>query len=177
MGGFMQVASTCPTCEGLGEVVQTKCNSCKGRGLQSERREVQLPIPPGVEDGMGQRIRGGGNAGPRGGQHGDLIIIFDVEPHELFIRRGLHVYLEQDIPYSLAALGGEMEVPTMWGSSVMKVKSGTEGGTVLRMKGKGVHTKDSRVGDQLVRVNIHVPKKLSKKQKEYLKQFDEFFEN
>jgi molecular chaperone DnaJ len=175
MGGFMQVASTCPTCEGLGEVIESKCSSCKGTGLVSERREVTLPIPPGVEDGMGQRIRGGGNAGPRGGPSGDLIIIFEVEPHETFIRRGLHIYTELDIPFSLATLGGELEVPTMWGPSKMKVKSGTEGGTVLRMKGKGVHTKDGRTGDQLVRVHIDVPRKLSKEQKQYLSQFDEHF--
>ncbi len=175
MGGFMQVASTCPTCDGLGEVIESKCSSCRGTGLETERREVTLPVPPGVEDGMGQRIRGGGNAGPRRGPYGDLIIIFEVEPHKTFIRRGLHIYLEHDIPFSLAALGGEMEVLTMHGSSVMKVKPGTEGGTVLRMKGKGVHTQDGRTGDQLVRVNIHIPKKLSKEQKEYLKQFDDAF--
>ena len=101
--------------------------------------------------------------------------MFAVEPHDFFVRKGLHVYMETDIPFSIAARGGEIEVETMWGSSKMKVKKGTAGGTVFRMKGKGVHTEDSRNGDQLVRVKIHIPKKLSKEQKEYLSQFDDVF--
>jgi molecular chaperone DnaJ len=175
MGGFMTVSQTCPRCQGLGEVIETPCKDCKGTGLQTERLEVKIPIPAGIEDGMGQRIRGHGNAGPRGGPHGDLIVMFNVEPHETFVRRGLHVYLEQDIPFSVAVLGGEVEVPTMRGLSKMKIKAGTEGGTVLRMKGKGVHADDGREGDQLVRVNIHIPEKLSKEQKAYLAEFGEVF--
>ncbi len=171
--GFMSVAQTCPACRGVGERLDTPCKDCKGTGLKEERTEVKFPIPAGIEDGMAQRVRGGGNAGPRGGPHGDLIVVFSVEPHDDFIRRGLHVYYETDIPYSVAVLGGEIEVPTMWGTSKMKVKAGTEGGTVLRMREKGVHSADGRKGDQLVRVNIHIPKQLSKEQKEYLAQFDE----
>jgi molecular chaperone DnaJ len=102
--------------------------------------------------------------------------MFAVESHDSFVRRGLHVYTETDIPFSLAALGGEVEVPTMWGSSKIKVKRGTEGGTLFRMKGKGVHTEDGRSGDQLVRVNIQIPQRLSKKQKEYLSEFEDVFD-
>lgn len=176
MGGFMSVAQTCPTCRGLGESIDSPCSDCRGQGIQNERKETTVPIPPGVEDGQGIRIQGGGNFGPRGGPPGDLILMFSVEPHDTFVRRGLHVYMETDIPFSVAAMGGEIEVETLWGASKMKVKKGTAGGTVFRMKGKGVHTEDSRSGDQLVRVNIHIPKKLSKKQKEYLAQFDDVFD-
>jgi len=173
--GFMSVAQTCPTCGGTGETIGTPCPACSGSGLETERREVTVPIPAGIEDGMGQRIRGGGNAGPRGGPHGDLIVIFSVKQHESFVRKGLHVYMEMPIPFSLAVLGGEIEVPTMWGNSKMKVNSGTEAGALFRLKGKGVHADDGRQGDQLVRVTINVPKSLTKEQKEYLRQFDQVF--
>jgi molecular chaperone DnaJ len=175
MGGFMSVAQTCPTCRGLGKSIDTHCTECRGSGLENERKETKVPIPPGIEDGQGIRIQGGGNAGQRGGPYGDLILLFSVKPHKSFVRRGLHVYMETDIPFSLAALGGEIEVPTMWGSSKMKVKRGTEGGTLFRMKGKGVHSDDSRSGDQLVRVKIKIPRKLNKQQKEFLKDFDDVF--
>lgn len=173
--GFLSVAQTCPTCGGLGETIDTPCPDCKGQGLRQERREITLPIPPGVEDGQGIRIQGGGSAGARRGPYGDLIVMFNVAPDEMFVRRGLHVYTEYEIPFSIAVLGGEVEVPTMHGSSKMKVSSGTEGGKLFRMKGKGVHSSDGRQGDQLVRIKIQIPKKLSKRQKEYLNEFSEVF--
>jgi molecular chaperone DnaJ len=175
MGGFMSVSQICPTCSGRGQTIDTPCSECKGTGLQKERREIKIPVPAGVEDGQAVRIRGGGNAGPRGGPHGDLIVVYSVEPHDVFVRRGLHVYMEHEIPFSVAVLGGEVEVPTMRGSAKMKVSSGTESGTLFRMKGKRVHTDDNRKGDQLVRVKIAVPKKVTKKQKEFLKEFESVF--
>lgn len=102
--------------------------------------------------------------------------MFTVAPHDVFVRRGLHVYMEMEIPFSLAVLGGEIDVPTMRGSSKMKIKKGTKGGSVLRMKGKGVQTEEGRLGDQLVRVSIKIPRKPSKEQKEYLKRFEEIFD-
>ncbi len=176
MGGFMSVAQTCPTCRGLGESIDTPCSDYRGSGQQNERKETKVPIPPGIEDGQGLRIQGGGNAGLRGGPNGDLILMFSVKPHKEFVRRGLHIYMETDIPFSIATIGGEVEVPTMWGNSKIKVKRGTEGGTMFRMKGKGVHSQDSRSGDQLVRVNIKIPRKLNKQQKEYLGKFEEVFD-
>ena len=173
--GFLSVAQTCPSCHGTGERIDKPCKACKGTGLENERREMTIPIPAGVEDGQGIRIQGGGNAGSRRGPHGDLIVMFSVEPHDLFVRRGLHVYMEYDIPFPLAVTGGEIEVPTMHGTSKMKVKKGTKGGTLFRMKGKGVHTSDGRKGDQLVRVQIQIPQKLSKEQKEYLSKYDDVF--
>jgi len=101
--------------------------------------------------------------------------MFAVESHDMFVRRGLHIYMEQEIPFPLAVTGGETEVTTMHGSSKMKVSKGTKGGTLFRMKGKGVHTTDGRKGDQLVRVQIQIPKKLTKEQKEYLRQYSDIF--
>jgi molecular chaperone DnaJ len=176
MSGFITVAQICPTCGGLGKSIGSPCPKCRGGGVMKERREIRIPVPAGVEDEMFQRIRGGGNAGERGGPYGDLIVVFSVEPHDKFVRRGLHVYLEIEIPFSLAALGGEVEVPTMHGNSKIKVSKGTESGTVLRMREKGVHAADGRKGDQLVRVNILVPKKLTKEQQDYLERFAEVFD-
>ncbi len=175
MGGFLTVSQTCPTCQGLGEVVTTPCPTCRGTGLESQRVEVEIPIPPGVEDEMYQRISGAGDAGPRGGPPGDLIIVFSVQSHEKFVRRGLHTYIEIDIPFDIAVLGGTVQVPTMWGSSEIKIPRGTRDGTLFRMKGKGVHTNDGRKGDQLVRVHIEIPEKLTRVQREYLERFREVF--
>jgi molecular chaperone DnaJ len=174
MLGMMSVSEPCQSCRGLGEVVDTACKKCKGNGITQNRVEIEIPLPPGIEDGR-YTIRGGGDAGPRGGQSGSLIVSVNVEPHDQFQRRGLHVFLDMDIPFSIAALGGEVEVPTMWGTSKIKVKAGTEGGTLFRMRDKGVHADNGRKGDQRVRVNIEIPKKLSKQQKEFLKQFDDVF--
>ncbi|MHA1929325.1 MAG: molecular chaperone DnaJ [Candidatus Thorarchaeota archaeon] len=175
MGGFMQVAQTCPRCHGQGEMIETPCKDCRGSGLKSEKMNATIPIPPGIEDGMGQRIRNGGNAGVRRGPYGDLILVFSVEPHDTFIRRGLDVYTELDIPFSLAVLGGEIEVPTMWGQSKLTIKKGTKGGSLLRMKKKGVHAEDGRKGHQRIRIHIKIPEKLNKEQKDYLAKFSEFF--
>lgn len=173
--GFLSVAQTCPTCQGSGETIDKPCKSCRGTGLKKERKTAEIPIPAGIEDGQGIRISGGGSAGMRGGPHGDLIVMFSVEPHELYIRRGLHVYMEHEIPFPLAVMGGEVTVPTMRGESVMKVKKGTESGTLFRMKGKGVHTDSGRKGDQLVRVKITIPKHLTKEQKAYLDSYSDYF--
>ncbi|MDF1537869.1 MAG: molecular chaperone DnaJ [Candidatus Thorarchaeota archaeon] len=173
MGGFMRVSQTCPACQGMGQRIETPCTKCKGSGLENSRVTLDFPIPPGVEDGMSQRIRGGGNAGPRGGPSGDLLVVFNVDQDEVFIRRGLHVFLDTDIPFTTAVLGGDIEVQTMWGTSKLKIKKGTRGGTVLRMKEKGVHANNGRKGDQMVRVEINIPSKLTKEQKDALEKLEQ----
>ena len=172
--GMMSVSETCQSCRGFGEVIETSCHKCKGSGINQNRVEIEIPLPPGIEDGR-YTIRGGGDAGARGGPSGNLVVSVNVEPHGEFQRRGLHVFLDMDIPFSIATLGGEVEVPTMWGTSKIKVKSGTEGGTLFRMREKGVHADNGRKGDQRVRVNIAIPKKLTKKQKDFLAEFEEVF--
>lgn len=169
-------STTCPTCRGSGRVIESPCSSCNGVGLQPQKVETAVRIPPGVEDGLTQLVRGSGHFAPHGGQPGRMVVRFNVESHDIFIRRGLHVYVELDIPFSIAALGGKIEVPTMWGASEIKVSPGTEGQTLFRMRGKGVHTNDGQQGDQLVRVVINIPRNLTKEQKEYLKQFGEVFD-
>lgn len=173
--GFLSVAQTCPACQGSGETIDRPCKTCRGTGLQNERKTAEIPIPAGVEDGQGIRISGGGNAGPREGPHGDLIVMFSVNPHEIYVRRGLHIYMEHEIPFHIAVMGGDIEVPTMRGDSLMKITKGTESGTLFRMKGKGVHTEDGRKGDQLVRIKIQIPRNLTKEQKEYLEKYPEYF--
>ncbi|MBD3405391.1 MAG: molecular chaperone DnaJ [Candidatus Lokiarchaeota archaeon] len=175
MGGFMTVSQTCPSCRGAGISIESPCPDCRGIGLQEDRVEIKIPVPAGVEDEMYQRVTGGGNAGARGGPSGDLIIVFRVEAHDDFVRRGLHVFSEIDIPYHIAVLGGEVEVPTMYGTSKMSIPRATHGGTQFRMKGKGVHAENGRKGDQFVRVHIGIPHKISKEQKKYLEQFEDIF--
>lgn len=169
-------ARACPTCRGTGEIIDNPCNTCHGTGLVKKKIETTVRIPPGVENGVTQVIRGSGHFGPRGGPPGRMLVAFRVKPHKIFIRRGLHVYMELEIPFSIAVLGGKVEVPTMWGKSEINVKPGTEGQTLFRMRGKGVHTNDGRQGDQLVRVKIKIPKKLTKEQKRYLEKFNEIFD-
>ncbi len=173
MGGFMRLSQTCPTCRGAGERIDSPCSKCRGAGTETTRMELKVPIPAGIENGVVQRIRGAGNAGPRGGPPGDLIVVFQVEPHDVFIRKGLHSFMDMEIPFSVATLGGEVEVPTMWGTSKLRIKKGTVGGSILRMKGKGVHADDGRKGDHLIQVEIHVPKKVSKAQERLLKKLEQ----
>ncbi len=173
MGGFMRVSQTCPTCRGAGESIDTPCTNCRGSGTETTRMELTVPIPAGIEDGVVQRIRGAGNVGPRGGPPGDLIVVFQVEPHDVFVRKGLHVFMNMEIPFSVATLGGEIEVPTMWGTSKLRIQKGTVGGSILRMKGKGVHADDGRKGDHLIQVEIRVPEKLSKAQERLLRKLEQ----
>jgi molecular chaperone DnaJ len=172
--GFFQVRQTCPSCAGGGETISKPCRECRGEGRVKGRRTLNLKIPAGVETGSRLRLAGKGEGGTRGGSTGDLYVVLHVRPHGFFQRRGEDIYCEMPIPLHVAALGGEIEVPTIHGYAMLKVPAGTENGSVFRLRGKGVTSAHGYgAGDQHVRVIVDVPEKLNRKQEETLYQFGE----
>ncbi len=167
--GFFQMRQTCPSCGGLGETIRNPCRNCRGEGRVKGQRTIDLKIPPGVETGSRLRLAGKGEGGTRGGLAGDLYVVLHVHPHELFQRRDEDIFCELPIPFHVAALGGEVEAPTIHGYASLKIPPGTESGTVFRLRGRGLpglHGAPS--GDQHVRVFIEVPVNLQRTQKEWL---------
>jgi molecular chaperone DnaJ len=170
-GGFFQVRQTCPTCSGSGQVFERPCGECHGAGLKKARKTINLKIPAGVETGSRLRVSGKGEGGVRGGPSGDLYIVMHVKEHEFFKRNDLDIFCEIPVPFDIAALGGEIEVPTIHGRGKLKIPAGTESGKLFRLRNKGV--KDLRgyhTGDHLVSVVIEAPSNLNGKQKKRLKE-------
>lgn len=167
-GQVVNVAA-CPKCQGEGKVVVDPCHVCKGEGrIQTEEKET-IGVPAGVADGNYISIPGKGNAGRHGGPAGDLTVLIEEIPHKHFIRNGNDVIFDLTISYPRAALGGEVPVPTLGGTAMVDIEGGTQPGTLLRMKGKGIPVlNSSRKGDQIVRVSISVPSKLSDDEREML---------
>jgi len=170
--GVFQTTTTCGKCKGRGDFVSKPCNTCKGAGRTEEEVKIEIKIPKGVEDGTRLRVAGEGEAGERGIPSGDLYVIMRIKPHKTFERKAQDLYMQQKISYATACLGGEVEVPTLDGEETLKIPAGTQGGTVFRMKNKGLPSLRGHQGHQYVHVDIEVPKKLSKKQKELLAEFD-----
>ena len=171
--GLFQTSTTCRTCNGTGEAVEKPCNECDGTGRLRKTRLIEVDVPAGIMQGAKLRVGGEGEAGYRGARAGDLYLIIHIKHHDLFERHGDDLFLEYDIPFAQAVLGGRVKVSTLEGEASLKIPAGTRAGTVLRMKGKGVkHLHGFGRGDQLVRINISVPKKLSKKQEKLLKEFE-----
>ncbi|MCC7439783.1 MAG: molecular chaperone DnaJ [Armatimonadetes bacterium] len=168
-GQFINV-QVCANCEGEGKVVRDPCKICKGDGrIQGEATEV-LDIPAGVSDGNYIPLRGSGNAGRRGGPAGDLIVLIEEKPHKKFTRNGNDVLFDLTISYPQAALGAEVEVPTLTTAAYVTIDPGTQPGTMLRMREKGIpDLENNRPGDQIVRVNVHVPTRLSEEERAMLK--------
>jgi len=169
-GAFM-TSSPCPTCKGEGSIVEKKCPKCKGSGRVRAIMERTIKIPAGVDDGDTIRFASLGEAGEKGGGYGDLYLTIQVLPHKEFKRRGYDVYCEQPISFPQAALGDIIEVPTLEGKLKLKIPEGTQTGTELRLRGKGIKYGDSR-GNQYVRVKIVTPTRLSSKQKEALRELE-----
>ena len=166
--GLFHIRQTCGDCGGTGETASAPCPECKGQGRVKGRRTMTLRIPPGVETGSRLRVAGKGEGGARGGTSGDLYIIIHVNPHELFQRDGEDVLVEMPIPFTVAALGGEVEVPTLHGPAALKVPPGTQSGTLFRLRGKGIPDPRTETGDQHVRVRVEVPRDLSSAQRKQL---------
>jgi molecular chaperone DnaJ len=169
MLGQMQTTSTCPTCQGSGQVVKVNCPKCSGSGRQYGEEKITVDIPAGVSAGMQLSLSGKGNAGEKGGPPGDLLVVIEEEAHSELVREGNNVIYELYISFSDAALGTNVEVPTIGGKARIKIPPGTQGGKIFRLRGKGFPSINSYgKGDQLVHVNIYIPKKLSAEEKSTL---------
>jgi len=172
--GIFQQTGPCSACYGQGQLPQDKCSKCSGEGVVRKRKEIEVNIPAGVEDGMRLRVRGEGEVGEGGGPSGDLYVIVHVKEHKFFTRKGDDLHLTVPISFTQAVLGDEIEMPTIDGKAKLKIPAGTASETIFRMKDKGLPVVNQDVsGDEMVKVRIEVPKKLSKKQQDLLKQFDE----
>lgn len=169
-GQFVNVAA-CPTCGGEGHVVKDRCTSCYGEGIKQGEVTVKITVPAGVQADNYMTLRGQGNAGPRGGASGDLIVIFEEKPHQHFKRNGYDVIYDLAVGFPDLVLGTKIDVPTLDGSLKLTIPAGTQPNTMLRIAGKGIsHLKGGGTGDQYVRVNVYVPKDLPGKEKEQLKE-------
>jgi len=169
-GQFVNVAA-CQNCGGEGRVVREPCTTCSGDGRVQGESTIKVSIPPGVSEGNYIPLRGEGNAGKRGGPAGDIIVVIEEEPHRVFVRNGDDVILDLLVSFSEAALGADVEVPTLTGRAKLHIEAGTQSGRILRMREKGIpHLNHHGRGDQLVRVNIWVPTSMSSQDKALLKQ-------
>ncbi len=172
--GQMQTTSTCPTCNGEGTQITSKCNVCHGDGVVRGEETISINIPAGVSEGMQLSMSGKGNAAPRGGIPGDLIILVEEVPHETLKREGNNIIFDLHISFVDAALGSSVEVPTIDGKAKIRIEPGTQGGKILRLKGKGVPEVNSyHRGDQLIYVNIWTPKALSREERDLLEKLAE----
>lgn len=164
----------CHYCGGTGQFIKEKCATCGGSGRVKKRKKIHVKIPAGIDDGQQLRVAGQGEPGINGGPAGDLYIVFRVEPHEFFERHDDDIYCEIPLTFAQAALGDEIEVPTLHGKVKLKIPAGTQTGTKFRLKGKGVpNVRGYGQGDQHVIVRIVTPTKLTEKQKQLLREFDE----
>jgi molecular chaperone DnaJ len=164
----------CTYCDGTGQIIREKCTTCGGTGKVKKRRRIHIKIPAGIDDGQQLRVAGQGEPGINGGPPGDLYIVFHVKPHEFFERDGDDIYCEMPLTFAQAALGDEIEVPTLHGKVKLKIPAGTQTGTKFRLRGKGVpNVHGYGVGDQHVIVKVVTPTKLTDKQKQLLREFAE----
>ena len=167
--GQMQTSSTCPSCGGEGKTISNKCNTCHGDGIVKGDEMLEIKIPAGVEDGMQLSISGRGNAGPRNGINGDLIVLIEEVEHEEIKRDGTNLLFDLYISFADAVLGTTVEIPTVDGKAKINIDAGTQGGKVLRLRGKGVPDINGYgTGDLLVNINVWTPQKLSKEEKEIM---------
>lgn len=170
--GFFSVQQTCPRCHGSGKMISDPCGSCHGQGRVEEQKTLSVKVPAGVDTGDRIRLTGEGEAGTQGGPAGDLYVVVNVREHAIFQRDGKHLYCEVPISFADAALGGELEVPTLDGRVKLKIPEGTQTGKQFRLRGKGVApVRGGAAGDLLCRVAVETPVNLSKRQREMLEEF------
>ena len=172
MLGIIRNVTTCPDCGGAGKIIKERCRDCGGSGYTTVRKRMKINIPAGIDDGQTISMKGQGNAGRDGGPAGDLLVTVSVRRHETFERDGSSVLSAADITFAQAALGADIEVPTLDGKVKLTIPEGTQPGTVFRLRGKGIpYLRGSGRGDHYVTVNISVPKNLSHSQKEALREY------
>jgi molecular chaperone DnaJ len=170
--GFFQVSQTCPRCRGVGQIIEKPCNACAGEGRAENTSRIKLKIPAGIADGSRLRSSGNGEAGIRGGAAGDLYVVIHIKEHPIFQREEDNLYCEVPISFTLAALGGEIAVPTLEGKANLKVPAGTQSGQVFKLRGKGVVNVNARDrGDLLARLLVEVPTRLNGEQRQKLEEF------
>ena len=176
--GFFSVQQTCPQCKGTGKLIPSPCVACHGVGKTKSNKTLEVKIPAGIDDRQIINARGQGNKGANGGPAGDLRIAVNVRPHPIFARDGYNVWVEMHISFPAAALGCELQVPTLDGKVKYNVPAGTQSGTVFKLKNRGIQSLNGRGhGDELVRVIVDVPRELTSEQKELMKQLDASFGN
>jgi molecular chaperone DnaJ len=170
--GFFRISRPCEACGGAGEVVRERCASCRGSGRIESEQTLSVRIPPGVEHGTRLRLAGEGEAGIEGGPPGDLYVDVAVRPHPFFTRDGPDLHCQVPVQFVEAALGCEIDVPTLEGRVTLRIPEGTQSGKVLRLAGKGLPAFGARGrGDQLVQIFVEVPTRLTERQRELLQQF------
>jgi molecular chaperone DnaJ len=170
--GFFSIAKTCGKCSGRGQIIANPCEGCGGGGARRVTYTVNVKIPPGVDAGSRLKLRGEGEVGDNGGPAGDLYVLLDVEEHPIFVREGTDLICEVPVSIAQAALGTELEVPTLDRSAKVKVPAGTQSGQMFRLRGRGVADLNGYgTGDELVRVVVETPRKLTARQRELLEEF------
>jgi molecular chaperone DnaJ len=169
--GFFTVARTCPQCQGVGKIITKPCATCRGAGRISRERKLTVKIPPGIATGQQLRLQHEGEAGSAGGPPGSLFVVVHVQEHEFFRRDGNNLFCEVGVNFTTVALGGEIQVPTLDGQETVKIPEGTQTGTTLKLRGKGMPDVNGRGrGDLFATVQVHTPKKLTKDQRHLLEQ-------
>ncbi|MDR1529703.1 MAG: molecular chaperone DnaJ [Burkholderiales bacterium] len=172
--GFFSVQQTCPQCHGLGKIITAPCPACHGAGRVKKSKTLSVKIPEGVDQDDRIRLSGEGEAGINGGPHGDLYVVIHLKPHPIFRRDGGDLHCEMPISFGAAALGDEIEIPTLDGHAKIKIPAGTQTGQVFRLKEKGIRpVRGTRTGDMYCHVLVETPQKLTAKQKELLREFEE----
>ncbi len=172
--GFFSLQQACPTCHGTGKVIPDPCQTCDGTGRIKQHKTLSVKIPPGVDDGDRIRLAGEGEAGSNGGPPGDLYVVVMLKPHSVFQREGADLHCEMPISFSVAALGGEIHIPTLEGEAKIKIPAETQSGQVFRLRGKGIRpVRSSVAGDLLCHVVVETPVRLTDRQKELLRELEE----
>ena len=170
--GFFQISQTCPRCHGAGEVIEKPCQKCRGEGRVEELSRIKVKVPAGIREGTRLRSPGNGEAGIAGGPRGDLYVVIHIKEHNVFHREADDLYCEVPIPFSVAALGGETDVPTLGGKAQLKVPAGTQSGQMFKLRGKGITNVNGRGhGDLFARLIVEVPSRLDPEQRRKLQEF------
>ena len=171
-GGMFRMVTNCPACRGRGSVIKDPCKGCSGTGRKMKKRSVTVRIPEGIHEGQGLRVAGEGEAGELGGPPGDLNVYIAIKQHPIFTRHNNDLVCQVPVSFTQAALGAEIDVPTLKGSEKLDIPPGTQHGEIFKMRGKGLPDRRSgRSGDELVQILLEVPRKLNEKQKQLLREF------
>jgi molecular chaperone DnaJ len=172
--GFFSIQQTCPTCHGTGKVIPEPCTTCGGAGRVKKHKTLSVKIPSGVDDGDRIRLSGEGEAGVNGGPPGDLYVVVQLKPHAVFQREGADLHCEMPISFTVAALGGEIHIPTLDGEAKIKIPAETQSGQVFRLRGKGIRpVRQSSAGDLMCHVVVETPVRLTDRQRDLLRELEE----